>query len=429
MKPVHVTSLLSTAPSANGTLKVALANGRTAEIPATLKSVVMRKSSQEKQTLSPDTVLPGDCGTSQVDVEAKDNDHPVRMTTGFVVDSPALEYGWEVEITGPDYSYHYSAAGFLAADTSWNGSHDSGDDYPEGDYTAAVATGSYATLANGTICYSGGPVEEAHVDSPDTPIGVRYYPDSGPSIAQQGAPDSGPQGQEARTNSAEDGPVSMEEVPNYADYPNTAVVRLDITWPDFNVATCSGVMIDSRTVATAGHCIYNPALGGWPERIFAIPGKSTAGYPFGICDVVAIGSTDGFVEDNDSDYDYGALRLENNCSQVGNSTGWLDLDPPASQDDDPPTPVTVTGYKSPYKTMSSGTADVEFSTQRQFDYDVETESGVSGAPVYVPGCDGYYCLVGLHSSTVATIARATRITQASMDDFEAWIDGSGFPSG
>ncbi|MFI9106603.1 trypsin-like serine peptidase [Streptomyces fildesensis] len=418
---MRVTKLISDKPDQRGRLKVQLANGRTVDIPASSKDAVLKRSSENSKKLSPDTTLPGNCGVSQVEVGVKDDDHPVRMTTGFAVDTPAVEYGWTVDITGPKYSYHYTAEGFLAGQSTWNGSHDSDKDYTAGDYTATVTTASYALLATGVICYSAGPVAKEAVTSPDAPIGVRLLADGGTHPAVKDAALS----RHEMSPAAAD-PTTMTPVADATQFPYTAVVRLDVTFPSNAFGSCTGFMYDERTVATAGHCLYNEAEGGWAKVVFALPGKSGPGMPFGICEGVALYSVDGFVLDDKSDYDYGAVRLEDQCATVGNRTGWFGLSFPDSQNDAPPSPVTVTGYNPSFSGMSTGTGSVESHTDRHFDYDVTTNNGVSGSPVYADGCDGY-CAVGIHRSTVGGIARATRITQASVEDFDVWATGAVSP--
>jgi V8-like Glu-specific endopeptidase len=414
MRPVHVTKLMSALPDQHGSLIVQLADGHTAKIPASLRETVMQRSAAESKKLTPNTVLPGNCGTSQVDVGEKENDHPVRMTTGFVVDTPAVEYGWTVDISGPNYSYHYSAAGFLASDSSWSGSHDSEDDYTAGDYSASVTTSSYAALIDGEICSSAGPVADAVLSSPDTPI---------EHVVPAGTASQASQSRNEGTPSAAAATAPLVPVTDPTQYPNRAVARLDVSWPDLDFGHCSGFFVTTHLVVTAGHCVWDAAR-GWAQTIFALPGITPdGGHPYGICQVSKMESSEGWVERSDSDYDYAAIVV--NCPSGNGTPGVFGLTPPDNQDDAPSSPVTVSGYPGLIdRGLQQHTAiDVPVLSydERVFTYDVQTLDGMSGSPVYVPCEDGSgtACATGIHAA-LGVDGTATRITQANLVDYVAW---------
>jgi glutamyl endopeptidase len=434
MKAVRVIGLASAKADQYGRLQVQLANGDTAYIPATAKDVFLKRSAEDAR-LAPDTVLPGNCGTSEVTVGPKGNDHPIRMTTGFTVDAPALQYGWEVNITGPDYSYDYNSSGFLAADNTWSGSHDSDDDYLAGQYTAVVTTGSYAALSDGTICYSGGPQEQKEVSSPDAPFGfsiVSQSPMGAASLSEnemspttQRAPSVGSGNTLGATPGASeaDTPKRPTLVPKPYAYPATAVALVHTTFPNGTTGSCSGFMYSVNTAGTAGHCVYSAAAGGWATSITITPAISYLSVPYGTCSGTAVFSSAGFVQSADPNYDYGAIAV---VCLVGSQTGTFGYDWPTNQDDSPSSTVTVNGYSlSLDATLNqlTGTAPTLSSTQRTFLYNVWTASGMSGGPVYETGGDCSPCVVGIHSSgndTAPTPGTAVRMTQANSVNFAAW---------
>jgi hypothetical protein len=102
----------------------------------------------------------GNCGSSSITVTEKPDGYPVAMHTGFTVVEPAIGYDWSATVTGPDYSYDYENGGFLDFDSSWEGAHQSTQNEAEGIYVAEVdPAASDAVLWDGTVCYSGGPVD------------------------------------------------------------------------------------------------------------------------------------------------------------------------------------------------------------------------------------------------------------------------------
>jgi V8-like Glu-specific endopeptidase len=417
MKSVHIVRLADR-PDPNGNYVAFLANGRTAIVPASLKSAALKRSAQESGKLSPAGIIPADCGSSQVYVNEKDNDHPVRMTTGFTVFPPAVYYSWEVNITGPDYSYHYTAGGILADDSSWNGSHDSDDDYTAGAYTADVTTASYATLSDGEVCTSLGPDDEATLTSPDTPVEMPFtYPSTSSSVGAE-------EMKEARTRAEADA-INMTPVADKSQAPYSSVARLDVTWANYDFSSCTGATYGANLLVTAGHCLYDPDEGGWPNTVFVIPQAGpNADFPYSICKITKMYTSEGWEDLGLREYDYGAVKYS--CPGASSMPPSLNMQAPASQNDSVPGPFSIIGYpkikdnETP-KVMYTASASESSHTQRTFTYPVATAVGVSGGPVVVP-CDAGYCIVGVHilGDGTGTGGTATRITQANLPDFQQW---------
>jgi V8-like Glu-specific endopeptidase len=374
MTRVRVTRLVTTTPDKAGLLRVQLANGRIVAIPASTKDLVMRRAAQEA-TIGPDNVVQGNCGSSYVHVQYKANDQPVRMTTGFEVITAAVGYVWQVSITGPSYQYAYSAAGDLAFDTTWDGSHDSGADYPAGTYAAAVNPDeSAAVLWTGDLCWSGGPTDSKYMlPLPDTstssplttPAGVTrsshssrvVRPTVGTSLATSGWSPSypGTLGGAAAPQSII-GTDTRTQVTDTTAYPYRAVTLLIVTYPNGQTFGCSGFLYTTSVVATAGHCIYAPEDGGWATSVEVVPGANGSNnYPYGTCYGTTAYSVDGWVGAADTWFDYGAVKL--NCT-IGDTVGWFGLrwqsNSWAGQS------VTVTGYPSdkPLDTMWTASGDI-----------------------------------------------------------------------
>lgn len=163
MYSTWVVKVLS-APDSNNQIRVQLSNGVDISIPASQESLVQQYAATvaaPKDRVSPDDTVFGDCGNSSVEIVYKSNGEPVRMKTGFSVIHEAIYYAWHVEeagSSGTGYAYNYHASGSLDFDSNWDGSHNSGDNYPTGTYAASVdGPGSWAQLDNGDICFSGGP--------------------------------------------------------------------------------------------------------------------------------------------------------------------------------------------------------------------------------------------------------------------------------
>ena len=169
MTAVHAVRVLGATPGHADHVNVLLADGRTVSIESRYQGLVEKRSAAEARAATPFDQLPGSCGSSYIWVNYKSDLEPVHMDTGFdVTPAPAISYQWHASIhgdSGTGYDYDYWASGDLNFDWGWHGQHSSGNDYPTGDYTAAVyADGSaYALLSNGEICTSVGPWDEQYL--------------------------------------------------------------------------------------------------------------------------------------------------------------------------------------------------------------------------------------------------------------------------
>ena len=102
-------------------------------------------------------------------------------------------------------------------------------------------------------------------------------------------------------------------------YPARATVFIYWTTPG-SWHSCTGFLINANTVATAGHCV-SPGNGTWyPQQNYTVyAGKNGNTNPYGSCTVKWMGTTVGWKNSGDWNYDYAALKL--NCT-VGNTVGW-----------------------------------------------------------------------------------------------------------
>lgn len=129
-----------------------LRSATTGEVRATLPPAGV-----EAQGVTQDTVV-GECGTSSIYLDDDPAPALYNMTTGFVVNDPAISYGWFARVEGEGITDEYVNGGPLALERSW--SRVAQDEVlSRGDFHTAevIPSSSFAVLYWGGVCTSGGP--------------------------------------------------------------------------------------------------------------------------------------------------------------------------------------------------------------------------------------------------------------------------------
>jgi glutamyl endopeptidase len=190
---------------------------------------------------------------------------------------------------------------------------------------------------------------------------------------------------------------------------------------------CSGFLIGSNTVATAGHCVNRGNGGGfYPVNQFRVyPGRDGASAPYGYCTAKWLATVTGWSVSGSDQYDYGAIKL--NCT-VGNTVGSYGFFWTTANLINQPT--IVQGYPGD---KTSGTqwvgADINrCNATRKLFYKDDTYGGNSGGPIWNDttfSTSGIYAM-GIHAygyggtGCYATNNSGTRITQPVYNNLVAW---------
>lgn len=185
---------------------------------------------------------------------------------------------------------------------------------------------------------------------------------------------------------------------------------------------CTGWMIGAHHVATAGHCVFNRDTDVWATNVTVRPGQDGTERPFGTCGARKLYSVLGWTWFGNRDYDYGAIKLD--C-EIGSTIGWFGwFWQSASFNGER---ITVTGYPGdkPPGTMWTASGTVQSSETMRLFYQVDTENGESGGPVYqnrspdAPYCQ-YWCAIAIHTTGNSTENGSTRITKEVNDNLRSW---------
>ncbi|MCC6877941.1 MAG: serine protease [Sandaracinaceae bacterium] len=214
------------------------------------------------------------------------------------------------------------------------------------------------------------------------------------------------------------GADDREAVTPTTAFPWRAICALSITRADGTLGTGTGFLIAPRTVVTAGHCVHSAARGGWARSIEVVPGRDGALSPYGKATGTVLRSVAGWIDRADSAFDYGAIILSNvNGFPALGAFGYAARGDAQLRG----AIVNVAGYPDdkPEGTQwwaSSTIADV---TARMLEYDIDTESGQSGAPVWREE-NGLRVVLGIHTGGDAALNSATRIDASVLANLESW---------
>lgn len=222
------------------------------------------------------------------------------------------------------------------------------------------------------------------------------------------------------------------EVTSIFTYPERTNVKIFNTWSDQSTSVCSGTLVGSKYVLTAGHCVYDNWKGGWAQSNLIVPALSGYYMPFGSSWGVRGDGYNCWFWDQDDNCDLMLITLDR---RVGNVSGTTPLCSLPDEDWDA-TSVAVRGYPGDIPAYPSGAAglfqyDGEGSVTdvdpQEIFHNADTSGGNSGSGVwplmYYPAFD---CAV--HSGWVEGWwnydNRSTRITNARFYDIYDWMDAN-----
>ena len=189
---------------------------------------------------------------------------------------------------------------------------------------------------------------------------------------------------------------------------------------------CSGTLISSDTVATAGHCLFYEGEQSSDIRVYF---KARWGY------FHCKGGRFYYPElwngsprsDNDEGYDYGAIKLVEACSRIGNYLGSAGISISNGNLSPENQPAIIQGYPSGVISQWLSADKVRKISANQLFYANDTSPGMSGSGVWYD--NGGLYLIGIHgyghghgSANHRKYNHGVRITADVYKNLQQWIN-------
>ena len=110
-------------------------------------------------------------------------------------------------------------------------------------------------------------------------------------------------------------------ITNTESYPYSTVVHLYMDYGG-SYAACSGAFVlNTHTILTAGHCLYNKDMGGLPDDVYVIPAQDGQDEPFGSKVAFNYAVSSAYATWEDYTQDWGVVLVD----PFGSNTDYMDL--------------------------------------------------------------------------------------------------------
>ena len=214
-------------------------------------------------------------------------------------------------------------------------------------------------------------------------------------------------------------------------YPFSAVVAITAEFNDA-AGQSTGFMIGRNTILTCGHCVYDPEYGGLCTSLEFYPGSDNESRPFGTFQAspsnVSIhpvwlesaqkaGTGEDWYGNTEHGFDMAVIRIDDN---VGDMTGWFGLKWQEGSLNG--VHATLTGYPKGYR-MKTANGIIMDTEAESLIYQIDSEPGTSGCPIYMENRDGSLSVIGVNKSSMMITNQASRITKEKFD----WIVSQAAP--
>jgi glutamyl endopeptidase len=215
------------------------------------------------------------------------------------------------------------------------------------------------------------------------------------------------------------GDDDREQVLNTLENPWRQVAALRIRASNGKTYAGTGWFISPTLRATAGHCVYMHEEGGWPVEIEVIPALNGTERPFDSVKSTKFESNNGWINDRNSDYDYGVIILD---EPVSLSIGYFSF---AAPPDNflKSNIANISGYPTDLDRATRQyyhAREITRASSRRLYYEIDTYGGQSGSPIWMNLGEGERVAIGIHTTGSSTSNFGTRITEEIFNNLRTW---------
>ncbi len=213
-----------------------------------------------------------------------------------------------------------------------------------------------------------------------------------------------------------------KRVPDPMLSPWRKIAALIITSQSGSQYAGTGWFISPRVLVTAGHCVYLHDAGGFAREIEVIPCWNNSNKPFGQQTAKLFKSSNGWVNDRNSDFDYGLIVLDKAADA---RIGYFSFAAAADEYLNGKI-VNVCGYPhdpDKWPNQYYHAREITRASEHKIYYDADSTGGQSGAGLWLNLGEEDRVAVGIHTTGSSTTNYGTRITKAMFNNFKEIKDG------
>jgi len=208
-----------------------------------------------------------------------------------------------------------------------------------------------------------------------------------------------------------------KKVPDASELPWRKIAALVITSQSGSQYAGTACFISPRVLLTAGHCVFLHDAGGFAKKIEVIPAWGNNKQPFGKYEATLFKASNGWVNDRNSDYDYGIIILDEDAHP---SIGWFAF-AAASDEHLNQQIVNVCGYPhdpDKWPNQYYHAREIDRSSKHKIYYTADSTGGQSGAGLWLTLGETERVIVGIHTTGSSTTNFGTRITEPMFNNFK-----------